>query len=65
MGLYLQAVQCICLHVGQHGNTNLRPAPLLQIWVISRHYSDDVHMSGLLERIEGTLQVGGGGGAGA
>ncbi|KAI7844971.1 hypothetical protein COHA_001338 [Chlorella ohadii] len=36
-------------------------APLLNalrmIWVISRHYSDDVHMSGLLERIAGSIQA--------
>ncbi|PRW56454.1 flagellar inner arm dynein 1 heavy chain alpha [Chlorella sorokiniana] len=36
-------------------------APMLNalrmIWVISRHYSDDVHMSGLLERIAGSIQA--------
>lgn len=34
-----------------------RCARPVQIWVISRHYSDDVHMSGLLESIAGCIQA--------
>jgi hypothetical protein len=33
------------------------PAIVLQIWVVSRYYGDDVHMSSLLERIAAGLQV--------
>lgn len=36
-----------------------RCLPACQIWVISRHYGDDVHMSNLLERIAQGLQVSG------
>jgi hypothetical protein len=32
--------------------------PASQIWVISRYYGDDVHMSQLLERIAHALQAG-------
>lgn len=32
----------------------------LQIWVVSRHYGDDLHMSNLLERIAHGIQASGG-----
>ncbi len=45
-----------CVLVLMHQSKNMLLL-LLQIWGISRHYSDDVHMSGLLERIAGSIQA--------